>query len=261
MPVCKKIFLAIIAAAVLLCLPSCKNSGSDAADKLPELVVGSDEYAPYIYRGANDEYEGIDVEISKEVCRRIGMTPKYKMIKWNEKNSYLESGEIDCIMGSFSMNDREDDYLWAGPYYIGRQVAVVRSDSGIKTLAELEGKRVAVQSSTIPEKILLDNTSPRVPSVDRVYCFSTLSESFASLSKGYVDACCGHEEAFEFYMKNLPDVYNILDEPLMISQIGAAFAKNADKELVSKFDAALKEIKNDGTVEKIVKRFLSGDER
>lgn len=52
----------------------------------------------------------------------------------------LENGEIDCIMGCFSMKGRLDDYQWAGPYMISRQVVAVNPNSDIYKLSDLEGK-------------------------------------------------------------------------------------------------------------------------
>ena len=61
-------------------------------------------------------------------------------INWEEKKELVESGEIDCIMGCFSMEGRLDDYRWAGPYIASRQVVAVNENSDIYKLSDLEGK-------------------------------------------------------------------------------------------------------------------------
>lgn len=253
----RKYILAALVTLLMLCLAACKvqHSVTGVGDNLPELVIGSDEYAPYVYFGKNNECIGIDVELAQEVCRRIGRKFVFKKIKWDEKNTYLESGDVDCLWGAFSMDGREDDYLWAGPYYIGRQVVIVRADSGITKLSELDGKRVAVQSSTMPEKIFLERSFSNVPDVDKVFSFVNMDEIFAALTKGYVDACSGHEEALRYHMKNLAESYRVLDEPITVSQIGVAFAKEGDSALVSRVSKALDDMKSDGTVERIVKKY------
>ena len=43
-------------------------------DPLPELVIGSDDYAPYFFCDENGEFAGIDVEIAREVCKIMGYT-------------------------------------------------------------------------------------------------------------------------------------------------------------------------------------------
>lgn len=255
----KNFILAALAALLMLCLAACKMQHGviGSGENLPKLVVGSDEYAPYVYYGKNNEIMGTDAELAKEVCRRIGRKFVFKEIKWDEKDSYLESGDVDCLWGSFSMNGREDDYMWTEPYNVSRHVVVVRTDSGITKLSELEGKRVAVQSSTKPEEIFLSRSTSNVPSVDKVFSLVGIDEIFAALSRGYVDACSGHEEALRYHMKNLAESYRVLDEPIAVSQIGVAFAKNGDSELVSQVSKALVEMKNDGTVDSILKKYTT----
>lgn len=250
-----KIFLAALVGAAVLGIASCGVKRDVTQKNLPELVVGCDEYAPYAYFGRNNESMGIDIELAKEVCRRIGRKFVFKQIKWDEKDSCLESGVVDCVWGAFSMNGREDDYLWAGPYYDSRQVVVVRDDSGITKLSELDGKRVAVQSSTKPETIFLERSLPNVPNVGKVFSFVHMDETFAALSRGYVDACSGHEEAFYYYMRNLPESYRVLAEPVMFSKIGVAFVKGGDAALASQVNKALRDMKDDGTTDNIIKKY------
>ena len=83
-------------------------------------------------------------------------------INWEKKKELVESGEIDCIMGCFSMEGRLDDYRWAGPYIASRQVVAVNEDSDIYKLSDMEGKNLAVQSTTKPEGIFLNRLDDRI---------------------------------------------------------------------------------------------------
>ena len=69
--------------------------------------------------------QGIDVELATEAFRRMGYQVEPVQINWEKKKELLESGEIDCIMGCFSMEGRLDEYRWAGPYIASRQVVAV----------------------------------------------------------------------------------------------------------------------------------------
>ena len=86
-----------------------------------------------------------------------------RQINWEKKKELVESGEIDCIMGCFSMEGRLDDYRRAGPYIASRQVVAVNENSDIYKLSDLEGKNLAVQSTTKPEGIFLNRTDERIP--------------------------------------------------------------------------------------------------
>lgn len=143
------------------------SKGLDASqvkdDDLKTLNVGSDLYPPFVYTDEYGDIVGLDVEILTEALARIGYKPKYQLIDWEKKNELLASGELDCVMGSFSMTGRENEYRWAGPYLASRQVVAVDPQSDIYTLADLEDKVVAVQSTTKPEDILLNRTNENVP--------------------------------------------------------------------------------------------------
>ena len=219
------------------------------------LVIGSDEYEPYNYMNNNGEYIGIDVDIAREACRRMGYTAEFKKIKWNEKNRYLEDGTVDCIWGCFTMNGREDDYLWAGPYLHSNQVVIVRASSDIYKLKDLEGKRVAIQSSTKPEQIFLQREDEKIPKVKKLYCFASISEAVAAFKKGYVDACAGHELALPVLIRSSDEAYRILDESLMKADLGVAFLKNHDPEVVEKLNEVLKEMQADGTISSILQEY------
>lgn len=90
---------------------------------------------------------GIDVDIAKEAFRRIGYHVEFSVINWEQKDALLETGEVDCIWGCYSMSGREDDYQWAGPYMVSRQVIAVNKNSPIQDSMDLEGKKIAVQTT------------------------------------------------------------------------------------------------------------------
>ena len=147
----------LAASAAVGSLTSC--GGTNAKDSgLPQLIVGSDTYPPYIYLNNDGIPAGIDVEIATEAFRRMGYAARFEPIDWEQKTNLVESGTIDCIWGCFSMDGREEVYRWAGPYMVSRQVAAVNADSSIRTLGDLAGKTIAVQSTGKPEEIFLSGS-------------------------------------------------------------------------------------------------------
>ena len=134
--------LFVIASAGLMACSNIHNNGSkSSSNDLKPLIIGSDNYVPYSYLDSDGNFTGIDVEIAREACRRMGYTPVFKQIVWDNKDIYLNEGAVDCLWGCFTMTDREDKYNWAGPYMYSRHIVVVNKDSGIENLADLKGKR------------------------------------------------------------------------------------------------------------------------
>ena len=164
-------------------------------------------------------------------------------INWEEKKELVESGEIDCIMGCFSMEGRLDDYRWAGPYIASRQVVAVNENSDIYKLSDLEGKNLAVQSTTKPEGIFLNRTDERIPKLGNLISLGHRELIYTFLGKGYVDAVAAHEESVVQYMKDYDVSFRILEEPLMITGIGVAFAKDDDRGICEQMSQTLEEMR------------------
>lgn len=228
---------------------------------LPVILVGSDNYPPFHYEDANGQPTGIDVDLAKEAFRRMGYQAMFVTIDWEDKKDLVERGEIDCIWGSFSIDGREDQYLWTEPYLYSRQVVAVRQDSNIQTLADLAGKRVAVQSTTKPEELFLAHTDPRIPRVAEVFSLQDRELIYPYLSKGYADALAAHETAILQCMSDYSLDYRILDEPLLTVGLGVAFARTDQRGLDKELSRTFEEMRADGSLEQIVGRYLDEPQR
>lgn len=234
-----------------------KSAASHAKNaSLKTLNVGSDLYPPFVYSDEYGNIVGLDVEILTEALARIGYKPKYQLIDWEKKKELLANGELDCVMGSFSMTGRETEYRWAGPYLASRQVVAVDPESDIYTLADLKDKVVAVQSTTKPEGILLNSTNENVPQIKELYSFSDRSYLNPALVEGLVDAIAAHESSLLTYEKDYGVTYRILDEPLLEVGLGTAFDINDTRGIDVKLTHAYQEMLADGTMERLVSKYF-----
>ena len=212
----------LLLAAVLLCgCSTLPGTASSSRDEPKVLTVGCDTYAPFSYLDADGKPTGVDMELATEAFRRMGYEPEFRFINWEEKKDLLESGEIDCIWSSYTMDGREDEYQWAGLYMKSSQVVAVNADSDIYTLSDLAGKTIAVQSTTKPEDILRSRDS-RIPELCKVISVQKRDLIFILLSKGYVDALAAHDTSINEFSKETGMRYRILEEPLMSVGLGVA---------------------------------------
>lgn len=245
----------LAASAALGGLTAC--GGTDAKNSgLPQILIGSDTYPPYIYLNNDGTPAGIDVEIATEAFRRMGYAARFEVIDWEQKTALVESGAIDCIWGCFSMQGRETLYRWAGPYMVSRQVVAVNADSSIQSLSDLAGKTVMVQSTSKPEDIFLSGSDPRIPQTVEVFSIEDRSVQYAMLACGYVDAIAAHETAILQYMKDSNAAFRILEEPLLVTGLGVAFAKNDSRGLDHQLNDTFAQMREDGTLERIVGKYL-----
>ena len=245
----------LAASAALGGLTACGGTDAKNSD-LPQILIGSDTYPPYIYLNNDGTPAGIDVEIATEAFRRMGYAARFEVIDWEQKTALVESGAIDCIWGCFSMQGRETLYRWAGPYMVSRQVVAVNADSSIQSLSDLAGKTVMVQSTSKPESIFLSGSDPRIPQTVEVFSIEDRSVQYAMLACGYVDAIAAHETAILQYMKDSNAAFRILEEPLLVTGLGVAFAKNDSRGLDHQLNDTFAQMREDGTLERIVSKYL-----
>ena len=136
------IFL-ILMTVLMTALTGCnKTDKITDTTKNPAIKIGSDNYPPYNFLNEDGMPTGIDVDLATEAFGRMGYKIEIIPISWEQKKKLLENGEIDCIMGCFSMKGRLDDYQWAGPYMISRQVVAVNPGSDIYKLSDLKEKNL-----------------------------------------------------------------------------------------------------------------------
>lgn len=261
----ERILAAFCAACfVMLSFAGCESSAEDAAESdknLPEIVIGSDSFPPYNYEDADGRLTGIDVDLATEAFCRMGYNPNFVLINWEEKKELVESGEIDCIWGSFSIDGRENQYNWSAPYMYSRQVVAVIRDSDINSLADLEGCRIAVQSTTKPEEIFLSHSDPRIPEIGEIFSLQNRELIYPYLSKGYVDAIAAHETSILQCMEDYDLDYRILDEPLLIVGLGVAFSIEDNRGINLELSKVFAEMKNDGTLERILGKYLENPQK
>ena len=248
--------LICLAMAFLLIFTSCENQKEEYTEEenLPELVIGRDEYSPYSYTDESGNVVGVDADIAREACRRMGYKPVFVLIDWEDRDSFLENGEGDCVWSCFSMNNREDDYLWAGPYLDTRIIVAVKSDSGFNTKEDLNGAVFGVQAGSRSEDLLLKYDSSEVQA-RYVYCFRSLTEALTALHQGYVDAVGGQESGMMSNIENLPAEYRLMEDSARPSYVGVAFYKNGKKELAEALEKTLNEMAEDGTIQSVLDKY------
>lgn len=152
------------------------------------------------------------------------------------------------------MDDREDEYRWVRPYMMSRQVIAVMPDSDIYENSDLENRRVALQVTTKPEEIFLENEEKW--HIKEIFSLQNRELIYAFLSKGYVDAVAAHEASVLQYMSDFDVECRILEEPLQVVGLGVAFANSDERGIDELLKSSLVEMQNDGTTAQIIQRYF-----
>ena len=258
----KKFAALFLAGVMAVSLAACGGSpaasaGSGGAEGGREFVVGFDaEYPPYGYLDTTtNDYTGFDLELAQELCNRRGWTLVKKPINWDNKDAEIDSGSIDCIWNGMTYTGREALYTWSNPYVNNSIVMCVLADSDIQTLADLAGKVVIVQSDSSAETSLkseeLAELAGTFADLQRNPSYNTC---FTDLQSGAVDAVAVDIGVARYQMRNKPDTFRILDEPISTEKYGIAF-KLGNEALRDQVQETYDEMLADGTVMKIAEKY------
>ena len=175
----KKAVAVLMTAVMAMGMVSAVSVQAGIEDKT--LIVGFDaEYPPYGYMDDDGEYTGFDLELAQAVCDLEGWELEKKPINWDSKDMELNSGSIDCIWNGMSIDDdRLAAMFFAKPYVANRQIVIVPSDSDIKTVADLAGKKVGLQKgstalSALKKNAVFEQVAEVVELADNVTVFMDL---------------------------------------------------------------------------------------
>ncbi|MDD6799559.1 MAG: transporter substrate-binding domain-containing protein [Firmicutes bacterium] len=161
------------------------------------LVLGLDDaYPPMGFRDDSGEIVGIDIDLAREVCNRLGVELVLQPISWKAKDMELESKNIDCIWNGLSVNDdRVETYTLSKPYMTNAQVILVAEDSSIKAKADLEGKKVATQSGSAGLEVLqADDLASKIT----INEYDNYLAAYNDLKTGRIDAVVGDKTLLEY---------------------------------------------------------------
>lgn len=231
-----------------------------ATEERTKLIVGFDaEYPPYGYRNEAGDYVGFDLDLAAEVCERRGWELVKQPIDWDAKDMELNSGSIDCIWNGFTMTGREENYTFSDPYVDNSIVFVVKSDSGLKSKADLAGKVVMTQADS-SALAALTNEEDNEENLALAASFASLEQTadynsaFMNLEAGSIDAIAVDIGVAQFQLTSRGDKFVMMEEPLSTEQYAIGF-KLGNTELRDQVQETLYEMVEDGTFDSIVANY------
>ena len=251
----------LFAAPTILGLTGCGSSASDAVTWDGKTFKhGFDkDFPPYSYIDDNGDTTGFDVELAQAVCELKGWEYEPVLVNWDSKDLELNSGSCDCIWSGFTKSPaREDSYCWSEPYSINTQMVMVLADSDIKSLADLAGKKVGVQTGTSAYDMLETpeeegGCAELAETFASVEIFDTYTIAVTDLKAGAIDAVAIDVTTGNFQMSK-QDGLKYLDEELGDEVYAIGFRTN-ETDLCEKVNEALKTLAADGTMDAIGKKY------
>ena len=238
----KFIILTLIAVSVLAA--GCKKDTNSAQNTTETnnianlFIVGLDDsFPPMGFRDNNNEIVGFDIDMAKEVTKRLGMEIKLQPIDWASKELELSTGKISCIWNGLSVSPaREEAMTLSKPYLANRMVIITNQNSPLNAKADLEGKKVGLQTgSTAVAALEKDPVSEKLTQV--TYENNVLA--LTDLNIGRIDVVVMDEVVARYMISKSANLYKILNDSFDEEYYAIAF-KKGNTELKDKVDALVK---------------------
>ena len=242
----KKIIALVLITAMLLCaFASCGAKGKTLADvkAAGKLTVATSPDFPPFESLEGNEVVGIEVDIMKLIAKELGVELEIIQMDFDSVLLGVQSAKYDCGMSGITATpDRKENMLFTAPYYMAAQVIVVKEGSDIKGKADLEGKKVSVQTGTTADEGCTEAGY-------NVQAFTANADAKAALTTGKVDAWVV-DNLTALQMVEDGDGLVVLDENMTDEPYAFAFAFGSE-DLVAEIDKILTKLVDDGTVEAI----------
>lgn len=247
----------VIAAGIYFALGGCRKNV--CTSKPEKIVVGLDDsFPPMGFKDDSGKIVGFDIDVAKEVAKRLSIPVEFKAIDWSSKEAELSSGRIDCIWNGLDITpERQKNMLFSDPYMNNRQLLFVLKDSPVKDFKDLAGKTVGLQNaSTADSNMEADTELKKTLTVKK---YTDYIEAFMDLENGRLSGVFADEIVGRYYMSKRPGKFVCIDKAFgPVAQFGIAFRKG-NTQLRDMMQKVVDEIIADGTGAKISKKWFGAD--
>lgn len=252
----KKIVKLFLASGILVSsLFGCKKAYEG------KFVLGLDaSFPPMGFTEADGTITGYDIDLAKEVSKRLNLEFVAKPINWEAKELELSSGSIDCIWNGFTMTEeRLEKMAFTSAYLNNDQILVVRNDGTINSLKDAEGKVIGCQSGSSAEEAIESNKE-FASSLKSVKKYEDNLTALNDLEVGGIDAVVMDSVVADYTIKIGKRNLTVVEESLSKEAYGIGFRNDENGiELRDKVQKVLLEMAEDGTVAKISENWFGKD--
>ena len=217
------------------------------------VMVTNAEFPPYEFHDQN-AIVGIDVEIAGAIAEQLGLELEIEDIAFDSIIPEIVSGKADIgAAGMTVTEDRKQNVDFSDTYAHATQVIIVKEDSEIKGVADLEGKIMGVQQGTTGDIYVSGDYGDEA--VER---YAKGMEAVQALAQGKVDAVVIDGEPAKQYIKEVEGL-KIIDESYTDEDYAIAI-KKGNTAMVEAVNTALAELKSEGKLDEIVAKYIQAEQ-
>lgn len=231
---------------------SAEAAGTEAAGGVLVMATNA-EFPPYEFHDGG-EIVGIDAEIAKAIADELGMELEIEDIAFDSIIPEITSGKADMgLAGMTVTEDRKQSVDFTDTYAKASQKIIVKEDSAIASPDDLTGVIVGVQQGTTGD-IYVSDLEADGTTVER---YNKGFEAVQALSQGKIDAVVIDGEPAKTFVAQTEGL-KVLEESFTDEEYAIA-VKKGNTELLEKINGALKTLKDNGTLDEIVAKYIKAE--
>ena len=246
-----------VLAALLLALVAAPGEARtfEEIKKGGKIVAASEGAFPPFNFFKGPTLSGFEIDLANELAKRMGVAVEWRALSFDALLAGLRQDRWDLVLASFGITEeRSKAVTFTNPYYCSGGV-IIAKDPAIRTVKDLAGKVVAVQTGTT----YLEHVQ-KIPGVKDVKNFPRDTDARAALVNGRVEAWVTDRFVAKQALEADPKAGLKMGEFVFVEKIAPA-VKKGNASLAKAVDDALAQVMADGTYERLSKQYFGEDIR
>ena len=259
-----RILSVVLCFVMLLAFAACSKAPEKTDDtglktvESGKLIMATNAaFPPYEYY-EGDTIVGIDAEIAQLIADKLGLTLEIADIEFDSIIPGVQQGKYDMGMAGMTVTDeRKEKVSFSDSYAKGVQVVIVKTGSEIKSMDDIDGHKIGVQQGTTGDIYASDTPENGGYGEESVVRYANGALAVEGLKSGKVDCVIIDNEPAKAYVA-ANEGLEILEGTWVDEDYAISFAKD-NTALQQAVNDALKELIADGSVQKVVDKYIKAD--
>ena len=232
-----------------------ETTAAEAAESVVWTIGTNAEFPPFEMPAEADDpesvdgYTGIDMQMFKLIADDNGATVKVNNMEFDSLLVALTGGQIDAVVAGMTVTEeRKEAVDFSDPYFVAKQVMIVKDDSDIAKASDMEGKKITVIQGYTGETA--------VQEMGYEYeAFKKGTEAVLELVNGKCDVVVIDSATANQYIKNNEGLKIVEDDEAFASEEYAIAVQKGNTELLDKINASIAKLKEAGTIDELSAKF------
>lgn len=250
----------VVALLVAACGPKAPASRMDAIKKAGKIVVGtSADYEPWEFKDENDNFVGIDMEIMREIGKRMGVEVEFQDLGFDALVTAVQEGKVDAAIAAMaSTAERREQIDFSVMYYAGDNIMLAAKDSTISFTDPLKaaGYKIGTQSGTIMQYWVENNLiTPSLMDKDNMSLYERNEQVALDLQAGRIEIGVMDLEPGKQFMSDPAFGFKELWRGEMETEGQSIAIMKGETALKTELDKHITDLLNEGFIDKLLTKF------